>query len=104
MKRLVLTLVVLCAGIVCISGRDMTPIETSDKMTVANTIKEPLKQWELTGAYYQRVTLPDGSRQRLKSYKELTKEQWLELAKTAYQSKLESEKEPEICSHCGNPL
>jgi hypothetical protein len=76
-------------------------------MTVKEVIKVEQKQWDLTKAYYQRVILPDGSTQELKSKVSLTKEQWLAEAKEMYRQQLEMEKatlEVKICPTCGRPL
>ena len=89
-------------------GLHPSPISEDDKiinaMTVKNTVKAEVKQWELTKAYYQRVIMPDGTKQELKSRTLLTKEQWLVLAKNIYRAKLEEQKEPDMCPHCGRPM
>lgn len=57
----------------------------------------PAKQWPLTGAYYRKVKMPDGSVQELKSRTALTDTQWQAFAESIYQKP-----EPErVCPTCG---
>lgn len=58
------------------------------------------KVWEMTGKYYMRVTMPDGSTVELKSDKFLTKVQWQKLAND-YQKVIEAIPEPRRCPTCG---
>jgi hypothetical protein len=54
------------------------------------------KQWQMTGAYYQRVKMPDGSVQEIKSRTPLTAKQWQALAEELNVSEKE-----EVCPTCG---
>jgi len=71
-----------------------------ESVEVKPVLFKAAKQWDLTKAYYQKVTMPDGTRQELKSRKPLTDKQWLELAEKVYVKPLE----PEVCPSCGRPL
>ncbi len=66
------------------------------------------KQWEITGAYYQKVALPDSSKLELKSREFLTEEQWQKLADDKWKSKQielnQQEKTPQICPNCGQEI
>ena len=86
MKRTILVLVLLLGIVVPVKEK---PVLVSDA-----------KQWELTGAYYQKVTMPDGSRQELKSRTPLTKIQWQKMADDIYKA-IKNEPMPEICPTCG---
>jgi hypothetical protein len=59
---------------------------------------EPWVIGKTTVAYYQKVTMPDGTRQELKSRTPLSKAQWQALAEKVY---VKPEPLPEACSRCG---
>ena len=118
MKRLVL-IILLILGMALTAmafiGIEPVLISETDKiinaMKVEDVVKVTQKTWTINGkvvGIYQRVTLPDGSTQELKSDKLLPKEQWLEKAKEIYKLKLEAEKTEHEnrfitikCPHCG---
>ena len=59
------------------------------------------KQWDLTKAYYQKVTMPDGSRQELKSRTPLDVKGWEALAAKQWEAaKAVEVSMPENCMDC----
>ncbi|NVM22107.1 MAG: hypothetical protein HWN68_10055 [Desulfobacterales bacterium] len=66
-------------------------------------LKDEVNHWQINGktvAYYQKVTMPDGSMLELKSRTPLTKAQWQKLADDI-QKAIENEPKPQICPTCG---
>ena len=105
MRKIAVTFMIACLGVVLsIAGIDSEPIPQPEPEPIQISDMQTVKQWELTKAYYRRVKMPDGTTQELKSFKPLKDKQWLELANTVYKAQLESEKEPEICPCCGQPI
>jgi hypothetical protein len=91
MKRIIISaaLIVLSSALGILEPIKEKPILLSDA-----------KQWEHTGAYYQKVIMPDGLRLELKSRTPLSKEQWQKMADDI-QKAIENEPKPEICPVCG---
>ena len=94
MKRTIQLIIVYCLLTIAVCYAVFESVE------VKPVLFKAAKQWDLTKAYYQKVTMPDGTRQELKSRKPLTDKQWLELAEKVYVKPLE----PEVCPSCGRPL
>ena len=97
MKRIA-AIAVLFGAFALFSQPVIEPIE--EPIEVKPILVSTAKQWDLTGAYYQKVTMPDGSKQELKEWKPLTTKQWQAMADEAWKNR-EIEPEPQICPHCG---
>jgi len=92
MKKLVLLLIL--AGMAIFEPK---PVE------VKPVLVSSAKQWDLTKAYYQKVTMPDGSRQELKSKTPLDIKGWEVLAAKQWEAAKAVEvsmPEPENCLDC----
>ena len=97
MKRTIQLIIVYCLLTIAACYAVFEPIPIEVKPVLVKTAK----QWDLTKAYYQKVEMPDGTRQELKSWKPLIDKQWLELAEKVY---VKPEPLPEVCPACGRPL
>jgi len=93
MKRL-LIIAMISVVAVCVLA-DLGGIEPIEEKP---TLVGSAEQWEMTGAYYQKVRMPDGTKQELKSRAPLTDKQWLALAEKVY---IKPELLPEVCPYCG---
>ena len=92
---------ILLFAISAIGGQDIEPIEPVE---IKISDMQPAKTWELTGAIYRKVLLPDGSKVELKSREALPDGEWLKLADRIWQDVKEEAQEPKICPHCGRPM
>jgi hypothetical protein len=86
-------IVVFSIAVLCAAEFEPEPIDEKPVVGVA-------EKWDLTGRYYNKVTMPDGSKVELKSKTSLTKAQWQKLAED-YQKAIEAIPEPEVCPTCG---
>jgi len=95
MKKLVLLLLILAMAI-------FEPVEPKPLLIeVKPVLISKAKQWDLTKAYYQKVTMPDGSRQELKSWKALDDKGWEALAQKQWDAmKAVEVSMPENCLDC----
>ena len=91
MKRL-LILLLLCGSVAIFEPE---PVE------VKSVLVSSAKQWDLTKNYYQRVIMPDGSRQELKSKTPLDVKGWEALATKQWNAmKAVEVSMPENCLDC----
>ena len=98
MKQIILILIVLVLAVAAYAVFEPKPVEPIEVKPVL--VKEA-KQWDLTKAYYQKVTMPDGSRQELKSRKVLDDKGWEALAAKQWEAaKAVEVSMPENCLDC----
>ena len=101
MKRLLLIGMAITIASVAVYLAAQPVIEPIEPIEVKPVLISEAKQWDLTKVYYQRIIMPDGTKQELKSRTPLTKSQWQAMAEKAY---IKPGPEPEICPTCGNPI
>ena len=100
MKRIIQIGISLAIASVAVYLAAQPVIEPIEPIEVKPVLIYDAKQWDLTKAWYQKVTMPDGSRLELKSKIPLTKLQWQKIADDVQKS-IEAEPKPEICPTCG---
>ncbi len=92
MKRTILAIALLLA-IGCFYAVSQPVIVEPEPVEVRPVFLKEAEQWDLTKAWYRKVTLPDETNLELKSRKRLTDKQWQALANKIWEAK---KNEPEI--------
>ena len=104
MKKLLIIAILLLATTVSSSRIGEVEPTSIEERPVAISDMQPVKQWDLTKAYYRQVRMPDGSLQELKSRTPLSDAQWLSFARTLRAAQLAAETEQQtVCPCCGRP-
>lgn len=111
MKRIALCLILAgaLAAACWLPAREITPIEEPLPVEIKPVLVDVAKPWTIrndtglhTIAYYQRVTMPDGTTQELKSRTPLTALQWKALAQKQWDVQSAAElNRPIPCMRCG---
>jgi len=92
MKKIGILIIVCLCVVIVFAGPALL-----EKPTISTAQK-----WDMTGKYYMRVTLADGSTVELKDDNPLTKAQWQKKANKYQKDSVILE--PEICPCCGQPM
>jgi quinol-cytochrome oxidoreductase complex cytochrome b subunit len=101
MKRIILFAIFALA--ILEPKEPVNPIEPIEaKPVLATAIKPPWTIGKTIVGYYQKVRMPDGTLQELKSKTPLDEKGWIELATKQWEAtKLDEQNQPKPCPACG---